>query len=268
MRITAIVEALVQSGASPEMILSAVRAAESGQQSEIERRRAGDRERQQRRRARVTSRDVTADGIDVLSDKESSPTPPKETNSPGPTPGADGAVLFDDPATPTVAGAPGRGRRASRLPQTFEPDWGFAAGLGFEAADAALEFDKFRDYWTAKSGRNATKLDWAATWRNWMRNAVRPRREAAWPRRKAGGARQGAGAASSRSGPHTSGGARHGHRQQAPPAETAFARHQRECRQAIENELNGNRYNDLFRDDDLAGEGPAFDLEPGDYRAH
>jgi hypothetical protein len=34
-----------------------------------------------------------------------------------------------------------------------------------------LEADKFRDYWCPKTGRDACKLDWLATWRNWMRNA-------------------------------------------------------------------------------------------------
>ena len=34
-----------------------------------------------------------------------------------------------------------------------------------------LETDQFRDYWSAKSGKDATKLDWAATWRTWMRKA-------------------------------------------------------------------------------------------------
>lgn len=250
MRITAIVEALVQSGASPDMILSAVRAAETGQQSEIERRRAGDRERQQRRRARVTSHDVTATGADVLSDKESSPAPPKETNSPDTTPGGDG--LFGDCVEVADGMRPRRsGGRASRLPAAFEPDWEFAAGLGFGRSEATLEFDKFRDYWTAKSGRGAAKLDWAATWRNWLRNAGVPGE----PRR--------AGRLPQASRPYRS-----GHGQQVPPQETAFARHQRECRQAIEQELNGNRNNDLFTNDDFAGSGPAFDLEPGDYRAH
>jgi len=256
MRITAIVEALVQSGASPEMILGAVRAAEAGQQSELERRRANDRERQQRHRARVTSRDVTATGADPLSDKESSPAPPKETNSPDTTP-AGGGDQFRPHRQEADARATRGQRRASRLPATFEPDWDFAAGLGFGSAEAAIESDKFRDYWTAKAGRNATKLDWAATWRNWMRNAGRP----ALPPRAAG--RPGARDPARDAGPP-----RRGSRQQAPPHETAFARHQRECRQAIENELKGNRENDAFGDDDLAGGGPAFDLEPGDYRAH
>ena len=30
--------------------------------------------------------------------------------------------------------------------------------------------DQFADYWHAKAGSGATKLDWFATWRNWIRN--------------------------------------------------------------------------------------------------
>jgi uncharacterized protein YdaU (DUF1376 family) len=31
-------------------------------------------------------------------------------------------------------------------------------------------FDSFKDYWTAKAGAAGVKLDWQATWRNWVRN--------------------------------------------------------------------------------------------------
>lgn len=30
--------------------------------------------------------------------------------------------------------------------------------------------DSFRDYWVAKPGKDGVKLDWLATWRNWVRN--------------------------------------------------------------------------------------------------
>lgn len=31
-------------------------------------------------------------------------------------------------------------------------------------------FDGFKDYWVAKAGAQGVKLDWLATWRNWVRN--------------------------------------------------------------------------------------------------
>lgn len=34
------------------------------------------------------------------------------------------------------------------------------------------EHKKFIDYWMAKSGRDATKIDWDRTWRNWIRTAA------------------------------------------------------------------------------------------------
>lgn len=33
------------------------------------------------------------------------------------------------------------------------------------------EMDKFNDYWSSLSGNKATKVDWLATWRNWIRNS-------------------------------------------------------------------------------------------------
>jgi hypothetical protein len=50
---------------------------------------------------------------------------------------------------------------------------------------------------------------------------------------------------------------------QGPPTESAFARHQREGTEALERRVYGDKRNDQF-----ASDGPAFDLEPGDYRAH
>ena len=31
-------------------------------------------------------------------------------------------------------------------------------------------WNQFRDYWIAQGGSKGTKLDWFATWRNWVRN--------------------------------------------------------------------------------------------------
>ena len=31
-------------------------------------------------------------------------------------------------------------------------------------------FEQFKDYWCAKPGKDGVKLDWQATWRNWVRN--------------------------------------------------------------------------------------------------
>ena len=35
-------------------------------------------------------------------------------------------------------------------------------------------FENFRDYWTAKAGDGAIKVDWSATWRSWVRKEKSP----------------------------------------------------------------------------------------------
>jgi hypothetical protein len=35
-----------------------------------------------------------------------------------------------------------------------------------------IEIEKFRDYWAAKAGKDACKVNWNATWRNWVRSAA------------------------------------------------------------------------------------------------
>ena len=54
-------------------------------------------------------------------------------------------------------------KRASRLPDTWHP----RAEDGIDNQELA----KFRDYWKAVPGQKGVKLDWDATWRNWLRTA-------------------------------------------------------------------------------------------------
>lgn len=65
----------------------------------------------------------------------------------------------------------GRERRASRLPADFSLplDWSEFCQHERPDLDAERTFAKFRDYWTAKPGKAGTKVDWLATWRNWVR---------------------------------------------------------------------------------------------------
>jgi hypothetical protein len=61
--------------------------------------------------------------------------------------------------------------RGMRLAKTWRPskrDIGFAQGRGLTNLRIQAEAEKFINYWTAKSGASATKLDWEATWRNWI----------------------------------------------------------------------------------------------------
>jgi hypothetical protein len=61
----------------------------------------------------------------------------------------------------------------TRLPEDWLPsrelvDW---ARDECPHVDSKRETERFRDYWHAKPGKDGRKLDWAKTWRNWMRTA-------------------------------------------------------------------------------------------------
>ena len=76
---------------------------------------------------------------------------------------------------PASSHAPKKPRQATRIPDGWQPTpellaWAHATVPG---VNAAWETEQFRDYWSAASGQRATKADWAATWRQWMRNAAK-----------------------------------------------------------------------------------------------
>lgn len=82
----------------------------------------------------------------------------------------------------------GRGRRAASGATPAAKSRGTRIPLPYTLSDSDLEWyertfpsrngtwlnaetEKFVDYWRAKSGAGATKVDWPATWRNWLRRA-------------------------------------------------------------------------------------------------
>ena len=73
--------------------------------------------------------------------------------------------------SPPKGGVPRR--RGTRLQEDFQvtPDMRLWASHKAPHADIGIETEKFINFWVAKTGRDATKLDWVATWRNWMLNA-------------------------------------------------------------------------------------------------
>lgn len=170
MSLSVIVRALVSSGATPEMILAVVEAHEGEATKAIDARRANDAERQRKvrlaRSCHVTSRDVTVTSVTELA-KEIPPIPPKENIYPSPPKGGTSqkkqACRFENSGI-------------TNLPTEWQT---FAKSKNLSDSQAAREFEKFQNYWTAKSGGAAAKLDWAATWRNWIldvfeRSGIRP----------------------------------------------------------------------------------------------
>lgn len=72
----------------------------------------------------------------------------------------------------------GARKRASRLPLPFEvtADMQQWASTNVPGLDWDYETSQFVDYWRAASGAKASKLDWTATWRTWMRRAHKEKR--------------------------------------------------------------------------------------------
>src|SRR5262249_31308307 len=65
--------------------------------------------------------------------------------------------------------------RGTRLPTDWQPseaDLAFARDRALSPTRIDAEAEKFRNYWTAKSGSDACKRDWSATWRNWIINTT------------------------------------------------------------------------------------------------
>lgn len=129
--------------------------------------------------------------------KRPSDIPPPE---PPPASGSPTVALSTNGDAPTVALSPvvvegevevgereGEGREASsppsatskavRLPEDFTVTADMRLWAEQEAPNVSLwpETAKFRDYWVAQGGQRGRKLDWEATWRNWIRKASEER---------------------------------------------------------------------------------------------
>ena len=72
------------------------------------------------------------------------------------------------------ATAPKTTKRGARLDPSWLPDETVRAAMTAELPgfDFSREHKRFIDYWIAQPGQKGVKLDWAATWRNWMRKAA------------------------------------------------------------------------------------------------
>lgn len=90
------------------------------------------------------------------------------------SPNGEGGVLalIDDGATAPAVAVASPPKRGSRIPEDWAPartEANLAAEAGRDPEVLNRELANFRDYWTAKAGQAATKLDWDATWRTWIR---------------------------------------------------------------------------------------------------
>lgn len=78
--------------------------------------------------------------------------------------------------------SPAARSRGSRIPDDFSPDISAAVSEGLSRSDAEREARTFIDYWRARPGKEALKLDWPATWRVWFRKRLEAPRSTAPPK--------------------------------------------------------------------------------------
>lgn len=123
-------------------------------------------------------------------------------------------------------------KKGTRIPEDFEPDLDAAVADGLRPERALMEAAKFKDYWKAKSGKDATKVDWPATWRNWYRTAIE---------------RQG------------------GPRGSPSQAKSAYRQHQDDVDQSFRDALKGTQHEQPSGN--VSGGQPSFDLEEGNFRS-
>jgi uncharacterized protein YdaU (DUF1376 family) len=70
-----------------------------------------------------------------------------------------------------------KSQRGSRLANDFmiPADWILFCEQERPELETAKTFNQFKDYWISQPGQKGVKLDWFATWRNWVRNTNAPK---------------------------------------------------------------------------------------------
>lgn len=58
--------------------------------------------------------------------------------------------------------------KGTRIPDDWQPDIDYAKSKGLRPEEIKREAEKFKNYWSARAGSQGVKLDWTATWRNWV----------------------------------------------------------------------------------------------------
>lgn len=144
-------------------------------QSELEAivaRRSADRDRKRRERERASTENRTSSTQVDQGTKPQARGVSRDTSPDLSDPLIERRETDIDPPHPS--GAPPPRKRGTRIPADFRVTDGMVAWAREHTpnVDGRAETAKFIDYWQAKAGRDACKLDWTATWRNWMRRSA------------------------------------------------------------------------------------------------
>jgi hypothetical protein len=163
-----VLRALAAAGATTDMLIAAVEAAHASEQEKIATKRAKDAERQRKHRASQKTPDVTVTSRDIgghdvtEGDTQDGPLPlPLVPPNPPINP-------YPDPETNSR-------RAAHRMPKGYrlaEEDRQFARDLGWSESEIDDGEAEHVDYWSNPKlpASKALKTDWAAVWRNRVRD--------------------------------------------------------------------------------------------------
>jgi len=86
-------------------------------------------------------------------------------------------AIDTDTDTDTESNKKKENKRGSRLSPDFvlPREWRDFCVQERKEIHPTQTFEKFKDYWIAQAGQKGVKLDWFATWRNWVRNTNAPK---------------------------------------------------------------------------------------------
>lgn len=86
-------------------------------------------------------------------------------------------AIDTDTDTDTESNKKKENKRGSRLAKDliFPEEWFLFCKQERPDLEPLMTFNKFQDYWISQAGQKGVKLDWFATWRNWVRNTNAPK---------------------------------------------------------------------------------------------
>ena len=167
MSLSITIKTMLEAGCSAEQLAQVVLAHErEADETKKEKRAKRAAQKRVERERRLMSSNVAATSSDSVRhdattcDISSPSSPPPNGFSPHP-PSIN--IIPPLPIIPSSSPSPRLGR-GSRLPDDWQPR--------VEDGTDELELAKFRDHWKAAPGQRGVKLDWDATWRNWLRRAA------------------------------------------------------------------------------------------------
>lgn len=119
----------------------------------------------------IVNDDGTLAGKEVIVFDEQQPESRVSRPSGNPTVGKAGPIISKE----TIPNTKGY-KKGTRIPEDWKPSGKeilYAQDKGLSQQEIRIEAEKFYNYWISAPGQRGIKLDWSATWRNWILNNLK-----------------------------------------------------------------------------------------------